>query len=343
MTANVEQRVNRLWYGGSPLYRLLLPLSWLFRIVVAVRRWAYRVSILNSQGVGAPVIVVGNISAGGTGKTPVTLWLAQSLAKRGFHPAIISRGYGATPGERPRLVDAESEPATVGDEALLLAARSECPVVVHPDRVAAARMAVESGADVLIADDGLQHYRLARDFEIAVVDGTRGIGNGALMPAGPLREPVSRLDAVDAVLVHRHADGDLSFLRRATDTRPLQFWLRPGGVARVDESELRQIEDFAGRTVHAVAGIGHPERFFRMLESYSIKVYRHPLPDHAEIGPADISFDDDLPVLMTEKDAVKCRWLDTRKCWYVVVDLAFEGPGENKLLEQIERAAGGRR
>ena len=343
MTANVEQRVNSLWYGGSSLYRLLLPLTWMFRIVVAVRRWAYRVSILKSQRVGAPVIVVGNISAGGTGKTPVTLWLAQSLVKRGFHPAIISRGYGATPGERPRLVDADSEPASVGDEAILLAARSECPVVVHPDRVAAAQLAVDSGADVLIADDGLQHYRLAREFEIAVVDGSRGIGNGALIPAGPLREPVSRLDEVDAVLVHRHADGDLSFLRRATDTRTLQFWLRPGGVARVDESELRQIEDFAGLTVHAVAGIGYPERFFRLLESYSIKVYRHPLPDHAEIGPADIAFDDDLPVLMTEKDAVKCRWLDTRKCWYVVVDLAFEGPGENKLLEQIERAAGGRR
>jgi tetraacyldisaccharide 4'-kinase len=342
MTSSVEQRVNRLWYGGTPLYRLLLPLAWLFQIVVAVRRWAYRVSLFKSQRVGAPVIVVGNITAGGTGKTPVTLWLAQSLVKRGFRPAIISRGYGAAPGERPLQADSDSDPAAVGDEAILLASRSECPVVVHPDRVAAARMAVASGADVLIADDGLQHYRLARDFEIAVVDGSRGIGNGALMPAGPLREPVSRLDEVDAVLVHRDADGELGFLRRQSDSRPLQFWLRPGRVAKVNASEVRQIGDFAGMTVHAVAGIGHPERFFRLLESCSIKVYRHPLPDHAEIVPGDIAFEDDLPVLMTEKDAVKCRWLDTRKCWYVVVDLAFEGSGENRLLEQIESVASGR-
>ena len=182
--------------------------------------------------------------------------------------------------------------------------------------------------------------RMARDFEIAVIDGTRGIGNGALMPAGPLREPVSRLDEVDAVVVNRHADGDLEFLRRATDTRPLQFWLKPSVVARVDNSEVRQIDEFAGVTVHAIAGIGHPERFFQLLESYAIKVYRHPLADHAEIGPADITFDDDLPVLMTEKDAVKCRWLDTRKCWYVPVDLIFDGPGEGKLIERIISAAG---
>jgi tetraacyldisaccharide 4'-kinase len=337
-----EQRVTRIWYGGSPFYRLLLPLTWLYSLVVAVRRWLYRASILKASRVGVPVIVVGNISAGGTGKTPVTLWLAKSLSNRGFRPGIVSRGYGGNPGERPRLVAADSDPAVVGDEAILLAARCECPVVVHPDRVAAASVAVEAGADVVISDDGLQHYRLARDFEIAVVDGTRGIGNGALMPAGPLREPVSRLGEVDAVLVHRHADGDLEFLRRATDRDPLHFWLKPSVVARVDDSEIRQIDEFAGTTVHAVAGIGHPERFFRLLESYGIKVYRHPLPDHAEIGPHDIAFDDDLPVLMTEKDAVKCRWLDTRKCWYVPVDLVFDGPGESKLLERISSAAGGR-
>lgn len=342
MSRKTEQWVTRIWYGGSPIYRLLLPLSWLYALVVAIRRRLYGAAILKTSAVGVPVIVVGNISAGGTGKTPVTLWLAKSLRNRGFSPGIVSRGYGGNPGKQPRLATADSDPAVVGDEAILLAARSECPVVVHPDRVAAARAAVEAGADVVISDDGLQHYRLARDFEIAVVDGTRGIGNGALIPAGPLREPVSRLAEVDAVLVHRHADGDLAFLRRATDRHPLHFSLKPSVVARVDESQIRQIDEFAGTTVHAVAGIGHPERFFRLLESYAIKVYRHPLADHAEIGPSDIAFDDELPVLMTEKDAVKCRWLDTRKCWYVPVDLVFDGPGESRLLERICSVAGSR-
>jgi tetraacyldisaccharide 4'-kinase len=341
MSASAERRVTQLWYGGSPLFRLLLPLTWLFSLFVAVRRRLYAAAILKSCRVGVPVIVVGNISAGGTGKTPVTAWLAASLKKSGFNPGIVSRGYGGSTGDRPRRVTADSEPAVVGDEAILLAARCECPVVVHPDRVAAARMVVEAGADVVISDDGLQHYRLARDFEIAVVDGSRGFGNGALLPAGPLREPISRLADVDAVLVQRQPDDDVEFLRRATDRRPLQFRLKPTVVAGVDNSKAKPIEDFAGETVHAVAGIGNPDRFFRLLESYAIRVYRHPLPDHAEIAPADITFDDGLPVLMTEKDAVKCRWLDTRKCWYVPVELVFEGPGERRLLEQIVGVARG--
>jgi tetraacyldisaccharide 4'-kinase len=339
MTAGLEHRINQLWYGGSPVYRLLLPLTWLFSAVVAFRRWAYRVSLFRSRRIDAPVVVVGNIAVGGTGKTPVTLWLATALSERGFRPAIVSRGYGGSPGDSPRTVDADSEPAVVGDEALLLAARSDCPVIVHPDRVAAAAAAVDAGADVVIADDGLQHYRLARDFEIAVVDGERGLGNGTLLPAGPLREPASRLSEVDAVLVQRQSEGDAGFLRRTTDRQPLPFSLEPVAIARLDGSETRAIERFAGKTVHAVAGIGHPERFFRLLESRSIGVHRHPLPDHATIEPADIAFDDGLPVLMTEKDAVKCRWLDTRNCWYVVVDVAFRQPGEGTLLDRIVTAA----
>jgi tetraacyldisaccharide 4'-kinase len=314
---------------------LLLPFSALYSIVIAIRRFLYVNKIIRTHRVAAPVVVVGNISVGGTGKTPLTIWLAKALRDRGRKPGIVSRGYRGNVGRIPVVATADSDPEVVGDEAILIATQTACPVVVHPDRVAAAARAIELGADVVISDDGLQHYRLSRNFEIAVVDGVRGFGNGQSLPAGPLREPLSRLDEVDSVLVHRQPGDDPEVLRRATDQRPQVFRLRVSTVARVDQSETRSIDEFAGKTVHAVAGIGNPERFFSMLESHSIRVYRHPLPDHADIGPADIAFDDDLDVLLTEKDAVKCRWLDTRKCWYVAVSVNFDGTDESTLLGRI--------
>jgi tetraacyldisaccharide 4'-kinase len=238
-------------------------------------------------------------------------------------------------GPRPLQAKADSEPAVVGDEAILLAAQCDCPVVVHPDRTAAAKMAIELGANIVISDDGLQHYRLRRDFEIAVVDGYRGFGNGNLLPAGPLREPVSRIKSVDRILIHRHSDDEPEIFRRSYDTPPLNFRLQVTGVSRLDNSEQRKIEEFAGTTVHAVAGIGHPERFFLMLETHGIDVKRHPLPDHADITADDIVFDDDLEILMTEKDAVKCQWMDTSNCWYVPVEVDFEGADADMLLDQV--------
>jgi tetraacyldisaccharide 4'-kinase len=206
--------------------------------------------------------------------------------------------------------------------------------VVHPDRVAAARKVVELGANLVIADDGLQHYRLARDIEIVVVDGTRGFGNGRLLPAGPLREPVGRLAAVDRVLVQRPPSAppgpDLGL-----GDEPLGFHLDVSGVCSLDGSQTRHIADFAGRTVHAVAGIGHPERFFGMLESFGLEVLRHPLPDHAPVRTSDLTFDDGNAVFMTEKDAVKCRTLNVGDCWYVPVDVEFEDEGAESLLKTI--------
>ena len=336
----IDKWVDNVWYGQSLFYWLLLPLSWLFGAAVALRRFAYRRGFARSHKPDVPVIIVGNLTAGGTGKTPVTIWLARRLRRQGYQPGIGSRGYRGLHSDVPVSVTPDSDPQVVGDEPVLLAVRAECPVVVHPDRVAAAQVAVDNGADVIIADDGLQHYRLGRSFEIAVVDGVRGVGNGSLMPAGPLREPLSRLDEADVVMVHRPPDSDSGFLRRASDRRPVDFWLRAAVVARLDGSEISSISEFANRTVHAVAGIGNPERFFRMLESHSMKVYRHPLPDHATIEPVDISFDDELPVLMTEKDAVKCRWLDTRKCWFVPVDVTFAGDGERLLSDHLDKVIG---
>jgi tetraacyldisaccharide 4'-kinase len=327
--------IEKVWYGSSLIYWVLLPFTLLFAVVVASRRYLYSRKILRSNSVDVPVIVVGNITAGGTGKTPVTIWLARALAKSGRSPGIISRGYRGKVGPRPLQAKADSKPAVVGDEAILLASQCDCPVVVHPDRTAAAKMAIELGANIVISDDGLQHYRLRRDFEIAVVDGNRGFGNGNLLPAGPLREPIARMKSVDRILIHRHSDDEREIFRRSYDTPPLSFRLQVTGVSRLDNSQQRKIEEFAGTTVHAVAGIGHPERFFLMLEAHGIDVKRHPLPDHADITPDDIVFDDDLEILMTEKDAVKCQWMDTSNCWYVPVEVDFEGADADMLLDQV--------
>lgn len=345
MNATKQNWVERVWYGDSPLYWLLLPLTGLFAVMAALRRFLYRRGLLKVTRVDAPVVVVGNIAVGGTGKTPVTIWLVRELQRRGQMPGIISRGYRGNVGPVPVQATEDSDIGTVGDEAIMLARQCECPVVVHPDRVAAAKKAIELGANILVADDGLQHYRLHRDVEIAVIDGSRGFGNGSLLPAGPLREPVSRLDEVDIVLVHRQPgdDEERQVLRRSSDPQPVDFWLKVVAVVRLDQSEVRDLNEFAGTTVHAVAGIGHPERFFRMLEGYRIKVYRHPLPDHADINPADISFGDQLNVLMTEKDAVKCRWLDTANCWYVPVGADVERRDADLLSNTIFARIEGRK
>jgi tetraacyldisaccharide 4'-kinase len=291
--------------------------------------------LIHSQSVSAPVVIVGNIAVGGTGKTPLTIWLAQQLAARGYKPGIISRGYHGRVGPKPMEVTSDSDPAIVGDEAVLIANRSEYPVVVHPDRVAAANLAIDLGANVIVSDDGLQHYRLARDFEITVVDGTRRHGNRQLLPAGPLREPVSRLQTSNQILVQRESENSADLSYRSSDRPPIEFQLTASAICRPDNSDIRNIEDFAGTKVHALAGIGNPERFFRLLEARDIEVIRHPLPDHAEITPGDLEFDDDLDVVMTEKDAVKCRWLDTRKCWYVPVDVAIDDADAEGLLNRI--------
>ena len=337
MSRRNDSLAQKIWYGESPLRWLLLPLTLIYSAVVAIRRLLYSLGVLRSHRVAAPVIIVGNVAGGGTGKTPVAIGLAQRLAEEGMNPAIVSRGYGGAVGSRPVRVTAESDPADVGDEAVLIAIRREGLVVVHPDRVAAANHAIELGANVIVSDDGLQHYRLERDYEIVIVDGTRRYGNRRLLPAGPLREPVSRLNSINQLLVQHEADGSSELSHRSSDLPPLDFRLVASEICRLDNTETRNIDEFAGVTVHAVAGIGNPERFFRMLESRDIEVIRHPLPDHAEITPDDIEFDDELDIVMTEKDAVKCRWLDTRNCWYVPVDVAINDAAADDLIVRIMR------
>lgn len=330
--------LQRLWYGRSAWRYPLMPFSWLFLLLVKMRRGLYRLRILRSFEVPVPVVVIGNISVGGTGKTPITVWLATELRVRNHKPAVVSRGYGGKVGDVPVRVTAASDPRQVGDEAILIAIRSRCPVFVHPDRVAAARAAIEAGADVVIADDGLQHYRLARDFEIAVMDGVRGTGNGLLLPAGPLREPLHRLQEVNRVLVQTEGqDVDVPYVRRTSDRSSSAFSLLPKHMRRLDEKVSKPLREFSGKTVHAVAAIGNPRRFFRMLEAHGMRVIPHPYRDHMPLTEEQLTFGDNLPIVMTEKDAVKCTNMALENAWYVPVTVKFPNAGRSNWLEELNR------
>ena len=318
----------RHWYRLSPVSVLLFPISLVFRLLVALRRLLFRAGALPSVRLRVPVIVVGNLTVGGTGKTPLILALAEALRRRGLHPGILSRGYGGTDAG-PRAVSAGEDAAQVGDEPLVLAERSGCPVWIGADRAAAARalLAAHARCDVILCDDGLQHYRLQRDFEIAVED-ERGFGNGLLLPAGPLREPPGR--RVDATVVN------------GAEPRPGAFRMRliPAGLYRVDAhaAPLMQSE-LSGKKLHAVAGIGNPERFFAGLSRMGLAFSAHPFPDHHAFRAADLEFADCDFVLMTEKDAVKCRDFGRRDLIAVRVGAEIDPSLTELILERIHGRA----
>jgi len=327
--------LHRVWYEGASSYQMLLPLSGVYWLLISLRRCLYGISLLGRHRAVVPVIVVGNITAGGTGKTPVTIWLAQELRDRGFSPGIVSRGYGGSRSSTSMRVDAASDPGVVGDEPVLLAKRTGCPVVVDANRSRAAQMLVDDAVNVIIADDGLQHYRLERTYEICVIDGARGLGNRLLLPAGPLRETIDRLSQVDQVIVNgRISDmaGDLT----AVEQNAIEFQLQANEVSRLNGSLTRPIERFSGTTVHAVAAIGNPGRFFDMLRAHGIQVIEHALRDHAKLTRQDLSFGDDFDVLMTEKDAVKLKAVSSDKFWTVPVELQIDPLIAGPWLEQIE-------
>ncbi|MBT8087983.1 MAG: tetraacyldisaccharide 4'-kinase, partial [Gammaproteobacteria bacterium] len=314
--------LHRVWYEGAGFGWLLLPFTALYWFVSTLRRWLYRSGFFKVHRLPVPVIVIGNITAGGTGKTPTAAWLAGELRNRGFSPGIVSRGYGGSGSETPMRVEPESKASLVGDEPVLLARRTLCPVAVGANRVRAAEILADDGVDLIVADDGLQHYRLARDYEICVIDGARGLGNRRLLPAGPLRESQRRLTHVDQVLVN----GPLRFSEELSvaEQNAAEFELVATEAIRLNGSLIRPLERFAGETVHAVAGIGNPSRFFEQLRAVNIEVIEHPLPDHAALKPGNLEFNDDFPVFMTEKDAVR---LDTRvsdRFWYIPVELEMD-------------------
>jgi tetraacyldisaccharide 4'-kinase len=321
-----------MWYGLTPWHVVLLPLAILFRLVVELRRVLYRIGLLRAIRLPVPVIVVGNISVGGTGKTPLVLWLATFLRQQGFHPGIISRGYGGR-ADSQAAVGIDCDPAVVGDEPLLLAKKSGCPVWIGRDRVAAgdALLRAHPECDVLLSDDGLQHYRLGRDVEIVVVDGERQFGNGLPLPAGPLREGVSRLRSVDAVVVN---GGSLRL------DRPLrnEFGMRLEGRVfyNLRNSQRRaEADDLQGKKLHAVAGIGNPQRFFAHLRGLGLAFEEHAFPDHCAYRPQDLAYADADALLMTEKDAVKCAGFADERFWALAVEAVMPPAFGQTILQKL--------
>jgi tetraacyldisaccharide 4'-kinase len=324
--------LEQYWYRISPFHLLLWPLSLLFRTLAAVRRTLYRCGIFASFKLPVPVIIVGNISIGGTGKTPFTLWLAQQLLDAGWHPAIISRGYSKAGQQNihPRVVSESDSPDEVGDEPLLMAQRGLCPVWVGRDRVAAARALLQAQpeCDVILSDDGLQHYRLRRDVEIVLVDAKRRFGNGCLLPAGPLREPVSRLACVDFVVSNGGG---------ATDGEQAMHLDGSVFYNLLNPDQTVTASAFAGQRVHAIAGIGHPARFFAHLERLGLSAQPHAFPDHHRYRATDIAFENADVILMTEKDAVKCTAFATEQCWVLRVDAQIDPALAQLIIEKINR------
>lgn len=324
--------LEKHWYRDTRLSRLLAPLSWLYRAIVAVRRWLYDIGVRRRIHVGVPVVVAGNLTVGGSGKTPLAIWLARLLARSGYRPGIVTRGYGGRAVQWPQSVYAESDPAEVGDEPVLLARRAGCAVVADPDRVrGAAHLISRHRCDVIVSDDGLQHLRLARDIDIVVIDGVRRYGNGRCLPAGPLREPAERACAADARVVQGEARTDEWGMR-----------LVATGFFRLgDAAPGTSAAAFGADPVHAIAGIGHPQRFFEYLRGLGLNVIPHPFPDHHRFEAADIRFPDGRAVIMTEKDAVKCRRLPASSAWYLAVEAELD-PGFGRwLLQRLREVARG--
>lgn len=318
---SLDQSLQRRWYGSPGWLWLLLPLAWLYRSIAATRRALYRLRLLRSWRAPVPVIVIGNINVGGTGKTPLAIALCEVLQRAGFRPGIVSRGYGARPGSFPHIVSMDDSAAGSGDEPLLLARRTHCPVVIAPRRADAAQaLLARYDCDVLLCDDGLQHYALRRDIEVAVIDAARGLGNGHSLPVGPLREPPSRLRSVDAVLWNGAVPGAVLPQLRGAATQHA-FTLEPSALVSLDDAQSVPPRTWCRQhpRVHAVAGIGNPARFFATLRELGCEVIEHAFPDHHVFTAADLLFDDALPVVMTEKDAVKCDALELPRHWFLQV------------------------
>lgn len=329
--------IERQWYRPTLAGAALAPLGWLFGAVAAARRALYRRGVLATVRLPVPVIVVGNVTVGGTGKTPLTIQLAGALRAAGRRPGVVSRGHGAR-ARHPRAVDPAGDARDYGDEPVLIARRTGCPVWVGHDRVAAARalLAAHPECDILLADDGLQHYRLARDVEVVVVDGERAFGNGRLLPAGPLREPPSRLEEVDAVVVNGAGAAP------ATRAPVYRMRLVPGPLYNLrDPRRTAAPADLAkGGNVHALAGIGHPGRFFATLASLGIAATPHALPDHHVFAPADLDLPDARVIVVTEKDALKCVSFADDRVWVLPVDAALEPDPVPHLLATAGRTHG---
>lgn len=324
-------RLEELWYRPtlSIVTILLMPLAVIFYLLIRIRLFLYQIKVIESVQFSVPVIVVGNITIGGTGKTPFVIWLAHLLKKQGFKPGIVSRGVGSKYKiKQPQFVDIQSRPEEVGDESILIRRSTDCPVVICVDRVAAVHLLLtNSNCNIVITDDGLQHYRLGRSLEIAMVDETRQFGNGKLLPAGPLREPRSRLKKVDFLIKQGSQE---SFVSNRSD-----MYLTGTHLVSLGTQKKVPVSDFKDQMIHAVAAIGNPHRFFLFLKNSGMKLITHPFQDHYLFTQKDFFFNDEYPIIMTEKDAVKCRSFATDRMWYLPVEARVNAELEQKLLNKI--------
>ncbi len=299
--------LDGVWYRQRPVPWVLAALEHVYRAGLYGRRIAFRRRWVRQTRLALPVVVVGNVTVGGTGKTPLVIWLVRELQQRGWNPGVLLRGYGGH-AARAQAVGPDADADSVGDEALLVRRATGAPVAIGRKRAQAGSILADRGdCDVLLTDDGLQHWSLARDLEIAVIDGARRLGNARLLPAGPLREPAERLRRVDFIVCNGvPRDGEIPM--RVQGTRA---W------ALNEQGRSQPLTEFRGQRVHAVAGLGNPQRFFDMLGAEGLDVIAHPLGDHHRFTGRELRFDDELPVLITEKDAVKCSGLILPNVWVV--------------------------
>jgi len=332
LTPCVHNFFDKIWYGRYPAAALLAPFGVIFHVFVAIRRAAYRYGLVPSYRAEIPVIIVGNVTVGGTGKTPLVIWLVNYLQHHGYKPGVISRGYQGRAKNWPQQVRADSDPQMIGDEAIVLARRAKCPIAVGPKRADSVRALMDyADCDIIVSDDGLQHYGLERDVEILVVDGVRRFGNGRCLPAGPLREPISRIKEVDLTVVNGiPGRGEFEMKTVARYLYPLS-----GDAAPV------AIETLMGSKVHAVAGIGNPERFFDLLRIKGLRAEKHRFVDHHRFIPADFDFEDALPIIMTEKDAVKCEHFRLKDAWYLPIDIEMPEVFGHRLTSTLKEAVNG--
>ncbi len=332
-SANSHNPWLAAWYGKRLWTFLLLPLWIVFIALATIRRyWILRYT---QKRLVTPVIVVGNISVGGTGKTPLLIELVKGLQQQGFNPGVISRGYGGKANHYPYLLDAGSTAAEAGDEPVTIYRQTGCAVCVGPDRIAAARVLEDQNCDIVLSDDGLQHYRLGRDIEIAVVDGQRGLGNGWRLPVGPLREPKSRLKTVDWVVVNSPIDNFV--LPGLEDLFYVPMQICAGELINLQSGEKMSVAELNSMQVNAVAGIGNPQRFQNTLSQLGIVAELHAFPDHHAYTASDLQFANNLPVVMTEKDAVKCREFAQPNWFYLPITASLPDSFWQALLQKLER------
>lgn len=323
-------KLERAWYGRGGLTQVLRPISWLFLSIVSVRRFLYHSKILKSVSLPVPVIIVGNITVGGTGKTPLVIWIANYLKQAGYKPGIISRGYGGKAKSWPQQVRPDADPVIVGDEAVVISRRTGCAMAVGPNRVEDSQALLKyADVDVIISDDGLQHYALDRTVEIAVIDGIRRFGNGFCLPAGPLRELQTRLDSVDCRVTNGvAAQGEI----------PMRY--QAERAVNLVSGEVRLISDFKDQTINAIAGIGNPDRFFNFIRAHGIRSSTRAFPDHHLYSPDELSFPDNEVLFMTEKDAVKCQRFARNNWWYIPVDAVLPDDFGLHLIHLLEERHG---